>query len=298
MNLIEKIYSHVKNGTLYDRVKQERSLRKWQEFLNSDNDYIYKKLKNKLKLKLYKNSILSEIIYLNKFEKSELVFIEKVLKKGDVFFDIGANIGLFSLVVSKKIGKKGKIYSFEPSSNIFERLCENININYIKNINPQKLALSNEKGKAKFTVSLDGYDAWNSLSKPSAGKRFDYEIVETETLDGFIKKHNLKGKIFLIKLDVEGWEIPVIKGGLEALSDKDAPIMMVEFTEQNAINSGFSCKELYQLITDLGYKLYSYNSKKNHLSLEKLRGTYPYINLFAIKNINEVKKRMKSVLAA
>ena len=119
------------------------------------------------------------------------------------------------------------------------------------------------------------------------------EKIQTQTLDTYIQTIQNPEKISLLKIDVEGWEIPVLEGGKDFLSHANAPILLVEFTEQNAINAGYSCKDLYNLIISYGYSLYSYNANTNELILESLREEYPYVNLIAIKDIESVYSRIK-----
>ena len=142
-------------------------------------------------------------------------------------------------------------------------------------------------------ISLDGHSAWNSFGKPSDGTLYKKEIFETISLDRIIEIHrNEINKIDLIKIDVEGWEIPVLEGGVGVLGVEDAPVLMVEFTEVNAKNAGYSCAELYKLGEQYDYKWYEYNSKNKKLTWSPLKSDYPYKNLIAIKNLEDVKKRL------
>ena len=247
-----------------------------------------------IRINCYLDSRLAKIIFLEGFEEEEIAFVKKFLKKGDFFFDIGANIGLFSLVVSSILGEKGKVIAFEPCSITFQRLKENIGLNQFTNIVPENVALSNKSGFAELQIASNGYDAWNSLAKPSAGELLEVEEVKTITLDDFVRNLGLdKTKISLIKIDIEGWEIPMLQGAKEFLSSSNAPILLVEFTDENAQNAGFSCKELYELLVSYGYTLYSYDKENNQLLKENLRKNYPYVNLIATKNIEAVNNRIQ-----
>jgi hypothetical protein len=94
------------------------------------------------------------------------------------------------------------------------------------------------------------------------------------------------------KSNVEGWEIPVLEGAKEVLMNDYAPVLIVEFTEQNAKNAGYSCKQLYELLQSYGYDLYIYDSKTNSLKADSLRDHYPYLNLIACKDIKGVQSRI------
>lgn len=84
----------------------------------------------------------------------------------------------------------------------------------------------------------------------------------------------------MIKIDVEGWEKFVLLGAIETIK-KFSPILLIEFTAENTENAGYNVLEIYDIVTNLGYRWYRY--KKNKLKLEEKKKTYLYDNLIAIK---------------
>jgi len=296
MNKLKRLISHVKNGTIIERIKNNRYVKKdkeWQAFLKSSREYIDTQLTSDVKIRLYKNSHLSKSIYCYDFEYDELAFVKRFLKNEDIFFDIGANVGIFSLCASPLVGDGGKIFSFEPAEQTFNKLTENIDINKLKNVFANKLGFSDKTGIKKFNISLEGFDAFNSFGQPSKGKDFLCQDVVTETIDNFINVNQLKNRVALMKIDVEGWEIPVLDGAIKTLKENDAPVLMVEFAEKN-IQIGFTCQKLYDLIKSYGYELYRYNARSNTLLIENSgEKYYPYVNLIACKNLESVCMRIK-----
>lgn len=249
----------------------------WNGLFNGNIFFEYN-LNNDVKINLYKDSILSRLIY-DGFEKEETDFIEKILKEGDVFVDIGTNIGLFSLLAAKIVGTEGKVLCFEPAPSTFYRLKENVTLNNFKNIHIKNIGLSDEPGELTFYVSNNGYDAWNSFA-PSQDNKLESSIqVPVSTLDFELKDIN-KSKIKLVKIDVEGWEKFVLNGGKEFFIEF-SPIVMVEFTESNTFNAGYSVHEIYDIMQDFGYVWYTVKNKTLILETKKLY--YPYNNLIAIK---------------
>jgi FkbM family methyltransferase len=249
----------------------------WNRLFNN-NDFFEFNLNNDVKINLYKDSVLSRLIY-DGFEKEETDYLTKTLKKGDFFVDIGTNIGLFSLIASKIVGDKGAVLSFEPAPLTFSRLNENIKLNNIKNIETRNIGLSDKKGELTFYVSNNGYDAWNSFA-PSQDKKLESSIqVSVSTLDAELKDVD-KSKIKLVKIDVEGWEKFVLYGGKDFLVNYN-PIVMVEFTEENTFNAGYQVHEIYSIMQDLGYVWHRIN--KGELVKEEKKLYYPYDNLIAIK---------------
>jgi FkbM family methyltransferase len=262
---------------------------KWLKNFKEQNSFEFN-LTEYIKIILYKDSILCKLIYVS-FEETEISFLNKFVKKGDCFFDIGANIGLFSLHASKIIGDKGNIIAFEPTPETFSRLQENIKINSFFNVKTENIGLSDTSGTIKFHTSNDGYDAWNSFATlTDIGKCSEID-VSTNTLDNYIKTNNIK-KIDLIKLDVEGWELNVLKGATELLSSSDSPVFLVEFTESNAFAAGYYCGELFDFVKSFGYKWYSYDVESNKLIIQQKKLHYPYENLIAIKDIDACYQRL------
>jgi FkbM family methyltransferase len=250
----------------------------WNKLFN-ENGFFEFNLYEDVKINLYKDSVLSRLIY-DGFEKDETDFLIKILEKGDIFVDIGTNVGLFSLIASKIIGDEGKVLCFEPSPLIFSRLDENLKLNNFKNIDIRNIGLSDKKGELTFYISNNGYDAWNSFA-PSQDNKLESSIqVPVSTLDIELQVID-KRKIKLVKIDVEGWEKFVLFGGKDFLL-KNNPYVMVEFTEENTFNAGYPVHEIYNIMQEYGYVWYRlYNGE---LVKEEKKLYYPYNNLIAIKN--------------
>lgn len=267
----------------YFQEKQDIKLR-FQHKMNyqslyKENYFFEHKLGNDLKMNLYKDSVLSKIIY-DGFEQEELNFVKSILKSGDVFIDIGANVGLFSLIASQCVGKEGHVIAFEPAPTTFNRLLENQELNNIKNIDARNIGLSNELGELNFYISDNGHDAWNSFA-PGADNKLQKKIgVSVSTLD-----HELfsvdKSKIKLVKIDVEGWEKFVLQGG-ENFFRHFSPIVMVEFTDENTFNAGYSVHEIYDIMVSYGYEWFTIQN--GILIKESKKLYYPYNNLIAMKS--------------
>ena len=255
-------------------------------------DFILHQVDEATKIKLYKDSVLSKYIY-EGFEKAEIDFLKHLLSKGDYFIDIGANIGLFSLVASPMVGDHGCIISFEPASSTFRRLLENCELNGIHNVSAFQFGLSDQKQELLLNLSSSGHEAWNTFVPTGSDKFSSKESVWVQRLDDFILEQGIvEDRIALIKLDVEGFELNVLKGADHLLSRENAPVWMIEFTEENALAAGNCCHEIYKIMVSYGYDWYSYDPSGMKLIAEPLRLNYPYNNLIAIKNPNEKLKRI------
>ena len=300
MSKIVKLINHIKRGTASRRIQFEKVKKKalnneakWNRFQSRKDHTVKTILFDEIKLVLDKNSSLSKSLFRGDFEYQEVQFLKTFLRDKDIFVDIGANIGYFSIIASKKV-KQGKVYSFEPTEKTFERLENSIKINECKNIHAFQIALSDKSEEREFTVSNDGFDAYNSLGNPSQGENFTRSMVQTSTFDEFKKQNNIPNPT-IIKIDVEGWEIPVLNGMKDTLSTDNAPLLIVEFTEENAQLSGYSCSSLYELISSFGYNLYKYNWVRNELIQQANKEHFSYTNLICLKDTSIIQSRLKNI---
>lgn len=298
--LLRIVYSVVKRVNNYytKLILKERKAEdeKWNKLFLSKKSFVGK-LNETLLINFYKDSILSKLIYTN-FEQNEILFLRKYLKPGDTFFDIGSNIGLFSLHAAQIVTNNGNIHAFEPTPKTFARLMENIELNRYQNIiTANNIGISSDIGKLSLNISTDGHDAWNTFAKQSE-ICFEKKIeIPVEKLDNYMSEKQISCKdIALIKIDVEGWEMEVLKGAKNLLLDENAPVLMVEFTESNLFAAGTNCYEIYDLIVSYGYKWYRYDSKNNILHHDPKRIHYPYDNILAIKNLDQANSRINSSL--
>jgi FkbM family methyltransferase len=246
-------------------------------------------------MRLYFDSHLAKRIYSEGFEWAELQFLNAFLGSGDLFVDIGANTGLYTLVAGHRVGDGGCVYAFEPCPTTHQRLLANVQLNGLTNVSCYQLALSDREGMAEMNVSTNGFDAQNSLSQPTVEGTFVAETVSCTTWDSFVEEHNLAGRVTMIKIDVEGWESRVLHGAQKVLSRADAPVLQVEFFDQTSQSAGSSCNELYCLLEELGYQVYVYDAESKKIVRDPLRPSYQSpINLFAAKYGDQVEARLES----
>jgi FkbM family methyltransferase len=169
------------------------------------------------------------------FEYNAAHIFIKLAKKSALFFDIGANIGYYSLLASALTQKQLKICAFEPMAPIYDFLKQNIALNGFENITPCQVALSDSEGEAEFysisnpkfpdMAQLTG-DGGLSLQHSGSRSRQKFSVKVT-TLDTFVTEHYPGQKIDLIKLDTEAHEHFVLKGAHDVLKNH-RPIIQCE----------------------------------------------------------------------
>jgi FkbM family methyltransferase len=272
--------------------KQDWRRRRWATVARRRGSFVTR-LQPDLRIRLYGDSELCRLIYCRNFEAAERDFVNQFLRPGDVFVDVGANIGLFTLIAALRVGPSGKVIAFEPTSETYERLLENVRLNRLSNVDCVRSALSDHNGELDLVRSVDGFDAWNSFAGPTMGQAALSERVGVTEWDRYAEAHRLSGNVTMMKIDVEGWESRVLTGGREMLSRPDSPVLQIEFTDGAAEAAGSSCRALYEFLESLGYRMYLYDADQRKLAHEGLRDRYPYVNLLAVKNCEFVNERLR-----
>jgi FkbM family methyltransferase len=249
-----------------------------------------------VQIRLFLDSEFCRLFYLDGIEHGEIRFFRRFLRPGDVVLDVGANIGVFTLVSAAAVGPSGRVIAFEPAAETFARLLGNVELNGFANVRCVRSALSDRAGEATLASSVGGFDAWNSLADvPYTGGEFRRETVPVQTLDRFLEGAEIPRPVTLMKLDVEGLEARVLKGARRLLARDDAPVLQVEFTDAAAEAAGSSCGELYGLLVEYGFRMYRYDRWSDRLYPAPPCDAYPYDNLYAIKDADRVRDRVPFV---
>ena len=245
------------------------------------------------------NDLVGKLLQENLFEGSEQAFLWLYLQPGDTFFDCGAHIGVFSCIAVKKLENSGRIIGFEPiesNINLYRKNLENLGCQCFSAI---QVGLSNQVGSAKLFLGKSGLSAYSTFA---AGAQLheqiseDSVLVDQVTLDQIVEEYSIT-EVALAKLDVEGWEIPVLQGARQSIAKGVFPLWMVEFTEENAIAAGTSTRELIEVIENLGYTLCRFDPIELKLVPEVKRLSYGYENLFAVLDIERVNDRLSQCSA-
>lgn len=180
-------------------------------------------------------------------EPKIIKFLIKNLKKDEIFYDIGANFKFYILLAQELIGQKeGEIHSFEPLPKIFALLKENALINKYKNTYLNNLALSDKIGIINFCDRTpQGHSGGSTIVFDFYNKKGNIIKVQSTTLDNYINFHKVPT---LMKIDVEGAEYLVLKGGEKTVLQYN-PTIIMEFTNdelhQNAVD--FLIKNGYRM---------------------------------------------------
>lgn len=182
-------------------------------------------------------------------EKHLLELLITVLRPGDVVYDVGSNIGLYAVFCAKAVGEQGQVIAFEPDSESYAHLQENLKLNGLANVISFRKALGEQSGQGKLYRGEENADS--SLVSPSTGRDLGHELVEVEEGDGFIKAMNLPLPR-AVKIDVEGYEYAVIRGLRHILAQQSCELLVCEI-HPRLLSQGVGPDGLLELISSLGF---------------------------------------------
>ncbi len=184
---------------------------------------------------------------------SETVHENYMLEKArnaNVILDIGANIGYYSVQFSSV--SSGKIYSFEPMQYQHAVLLRNLELNGRQNVTVLKQIVSDTSDAKRIYFSGTENTGASSMTRESVV----FEDVESLTIDSFCENHGIDA-IDLIKIDVEGHEMSVLRGMKRCLEHHRVKHLFIEVSIENLERSGNSAKDLCDYLASKGYRSYS-----------------------------------------
>ena len=159
-------------------------------------------------------------------ENDEQGVMRRVVKRGDMVFDVGANIGIHTLLLSQLVGPEGKVYAFEPNKDLLPTLQHTVS--WLRNTSLLNFALSDRSDTADFFVPFDkSMGSLADWSEPRGGQASRVSTCELRRIDDLIASGVLAQPDFM-KVDTEGAELSVFQGGRRTLDRPDAPIIFFE----------------------------------------------------------------------
>lgn len=173
---------------------------------------------------------------------------------GDVVWDVGSFIGMYSVFASARVGDHGQVVAFEPESSAFKMLTGNITNNHLGNVLALNIALSDSNTSDGFVYSSDeNKNATHSLRKNSDihGDGQQVQIVRGDDL-------HVKSDIAVpnaIKMDIEGGEFAALSGMIEVLRNSACRLLFLEVHPEDIQRFGGSVENLDTLLEDVGFDI-------------------------------------------
>ncbi|CAB1061935.1 methyltransferase, FkbM family domain protein [Olavius sp. associated proteobacterium Delta 1] len=222
-----------------------------------EDDFIYMTIKgSNIKMIIDKDDrrfIPIEILNFHAIDPRERQLLFRVANQCRTIFDIGANIGWYTLNFAK-LPKVSKVFSFEPIPHTYHYLKKHLEINKIRNVFPFNLGFFDSIGSKTFywTKNETGSASLENIQERSHINKVDCKV---STLDHFTK--DKPDKIDLIKCDVEGAELFVFKGAMKTIT-RDKPIIFSEMLRKWSKKFQYHPDDIIKLLTNVGYRCFGY----------------------------------------
>jgi FkbM family methyltransferase len=188
------------------------------------------------------------------YEEGTLDVMRRVLRPGDTFIDVGANLGLMTLWAARLVGTSGHVHAFEPQPDTYAVLERHLALNGVRNVTPHPLALGAAPGRHTLYERSDVSRGAASMVRPE--KAFGQTTVELDTLDHVLEASQI-GAVRMLKIDVEGWELEVLRGARRLLAHREAPVLCVESSRLCPVHEGGQA-DVYDVIRSINdYRVYT-----------------------------------------
>lgn len=190
------------------------------------------------------------------------LLIQNSVRPGDSFIDVGANTGMITLLAAYHTGKTGCVHAFEPNPLAFQQLQATITNNELQQVSLYHCGLSDEQTELTLTVPTDVTGLGTFTQLPEKDRSLISNQYQVPVYRGDEQlPDNLPGATF-IKIDVEGFEVNVIKGFSQTLQ-KLRPVVMTEVVAGYLERAGSSVGELCSLMGDFGYEVFNLEAKRD-----------------------------------
>lgn len=186
------------------------------------------------------------------YEPRQTDAVNRLLEKGDVFVDIGANEGYFSVLAGARVGENGKVICVEPQSRLQTVILKNLAANGIGNASVFQLAISDSNGLAELSLPPDINTGHSALFRKTR-YRNPTETVPVRTLAGFLDLLKLD-RIKLLKMDIEGFEYEAIFGSKDMFRCGIIENIMLELHPSLLRRRGKEEKDILDFLGECGYE--------------------------------------------
>jgi FkbM family methyltransferase len=214
----------------------------------------------------------SNVLLLGGHEPRTMATVRRCVSTGDTALDIGANAGYYTLPLAQFVGPTGRVVAFEPTQWAYEKLQANVGLNDFANIRTEKLALSDSAAERDIASSETAFRAsWPLAGGPQLRPA---ELVQFVRLDDYVRGENIDSVDF-VKIDVDGFELRVLRGAVETLR-RFRPPVLVEIGKETEAEVGDDPLELVRLLDQLGYVFYDEEWKTRLGSPEAVVDAIPW----------------------
>jgi FkbM family methyltransferase len=218
----------------------------------------------------------SEMYYFGFFEEHTTKALKTLVKPGMTVLDIGANVGIHTLLLAQLVQKSGRVIAFEPMPWARRRLHNNISLNRFDHVHVEPIALAERDGAQVTSFRT----SWNKFGESSTEPE---HVVPFERLDSYLRGENID-QVDFIKLDVDGFELKVIAGAMETLQTA-RPTICMELGNWTLAEQGGSLRELVDLLLGADYRFYNESELKPLVDYDAIVREFPDLRTWTINVI-------------
>jgi FkbM family methyltransferase len=220
------------------------------------------KLPGPTEIRLYPEGEIAEFLSFPRlFERHELKLVATFLKPGMRVVDVGANIGLYSILGASRVGDTGRVWAFEPSRESYDRLLRNLELNRCGCVQSIQAALGDAPNRSSTLMSDAGYGEHESRGVSG-------EVVRQTTLDACAAEYGIN-RIDFIKIDVEGGEYRVLLGAKETLSANQNVRVVFESEADWCERAGCRQQDAFDLLRTAGFHLYAWDRARKNWTIDE-----------------------------
>lgn len=215
--------------------------------------------------------------FLNRdWEHNETLYLVENVAPDSIFVDIGANIGYYTVLASSLVGASGRVFSFEPDRQNFQILEQNLALNHCDNVTLHSCALG-ETDDLQCLYKSDSNSGDHRLSIFAFEKDRETELVPVRRLDSFLNTL-APGKRIAMKMDVQGFEVHVMRGMTRILEERDVYLVMAELCPKLISLSGDEPDDMLELFKDAGFRpfLLDADGVAREVGYPEIHGRMPY----------------------
>lgn len=232
------------------------------------------------------------------YEPIETRVVMACVSEGDIGFDVGANIGWYTTLLSRLVGPRGTVHAFEPLASTYQVLTGNCNLNKCLNVVLNNIALGDRDGRVTMHYYPDEACGNASMVRASTASSIQ-STCDLTTLDAYVLKHHVSRCDF-IKCDAEGAEMAFIQGACRTLTQFE-PSILIELNPHIFAMAGYSSADLLRKIRECGpYRFFSIDrgDYEELIDLETSNGVVGHHNVLCVSERSAMFKRIASMSGA
>jgi FkbM family methyltransferase len=261
------------------------------EILSRLNIVVWSGLHTGQLLKVDLSSSVGRSIYLRgAYEPEVEKCMRNILRTGNVFIDIGANVGYFSIICAGLVGPVGQVHSFDPHKKVIQLLVESAKRNQYNNIYVNQVALSSREETLNFVYLRNSAFSWTlpiyAMEKSPYLSQVCEELVSAIPLDQYVQSM-ANQDIALIKIDVEGAEYKVLMGARETLL-KHSPSILIEAQDWSLSRYGHTIDDIFNFLNPLHYRAFDLTG----MPIKDAEDARRRLEDFRVQNLLFKKQRM------